>query len=703
MTAAAAPLRLLRRLALAAAALLLLGVLAVGYLALTFDPNDYRDELVALVESRTGRAFAIDGGLRLHLDPPLVGFAARGVSFDNAPGFARGPMLRVERAEAHLEALPLLAGRLQIGSLHLHGVELALHRKAGGRANWDGLAAAEAAPAATAGAAAPAMQAALRKFRLSDGRISFRDDAAGRRVELSGLELAAAGLAPDAAAAVELAGALRYRPAAGERGQLDARIDLRGAVEADAALARIAAADAQLELELAGPAVPFEQLETSLTAEEFVLDRAGGRFSARGAELRAAGAEARFETLEGRVGGDGPELSGRLHAAGIDPRRWLELLALAPPLPAAPDALRSLELQGGFQAHAGGLQVSALEATLDRTTLAGEFSVLDFDAPRIAFDLRLGELDLDAYLPLAGGGDNVTDDAEPRAAAGSGWPRLDGRLSVERLHWRGLELAQARARAVAERGRFELESLTGRLNDGTLRAGGAVDAGGGIPGYRLDLHLDQLEAGRVLSLFSDEGETPLEGAAELDLALAARGRNARSLLASLGGTLGLSVRRGTLHIGSVAHAVEAAVAAVQGRPSETTEAGKLPFDLLRSSWSATDGRLLSRDLELRAGALTLDGQGRIDLARREVDYQLGVTSGGSLRVPVRVSGPFDDLSHSVDLSALVKDQVTRGVGGLLGLGGGNGDGDEDGDGEENGERGPPPPEKLLHDLLDQLF
>ena len=706
MTAAAAPLRLLRRLALAAAALLLLGVLAVGYLALTFDPNDYRDELVALVESRTGRAFAIDGGLRLHLDPPLVGFAARGVSFDNAPGFARGPMLRVERAEAHLEALPLLAGRLRIGSLHLHGVELALHRKAGGRANWDGLAAAEAAPAATAGAAAPAMQVALRKFRLSDSRISFRDDAAGRSVELRELELAAAGLAPDTAAAVELAGALRYRPAAGEREEIDARLDLRGAVEADAALERIAVADARLELALAGPAFPFEQLETALTAAEFVLDRAGGRFSARGAELRAAGAEARFETLEGRFGGDGPELSGRLRATDIDPRRWLELLALAPPLPAAPDALRRLELRGGFQAHAGGLQVSALEAALDRTTLAGEFSVLDFDAPRIAFDLRLGELDLDAYLPLAGGGDDGTAEAEPRAAAaagGAGWPRLDGRLSVERLHWQGLELAQARARAVAERGRFELESLTGRLNDGTLRAGGAVDAGGGIPGYRLDLHLDQLEAGRVLSLFSAAGETPLEGAAELDLALAARGRNARSLLSSLGGTLGLSVRRGTLHIGSVAHAVEAAVAAVQGRPSETTAAGKLPFDLLRSSWSATDGRLLSRDLELRAGALVLDGQGRIDLARREVDYQLGVTSGGSLRVPVRVSGPFDDLSHSVDLSALVKDQVTRGVGGLLGLGGEDGDGDEDGDGEEDGERGPPPPEQLLHNLLDQLF
>ena len=693
---ALAPLRLLRRLALLALALLLLGLLAVGYLALTFDPNDYRDDLVALVESRTGRAFAIDGDLRLHLDPPLVGFAAADVWFDNAPGFARGPMLRVGRAEVHLEVLPLLAGRLQVRSLHLNGVELALHRKAGGRANWDGLTAPAAAPAPAAGDGAPAVQVALRKFRLSDARVAFRDDPGGYRVELKELELAVDGLAPGEAAAVDLSGALQFRPAADAGGRVDARVHLRGDVEANIDLDRIAALGAELELELAGPAFPFEQLDASLTAAEFTLDRPGERFTMRDAEARAAGAAVRFETLEGRLGADGPEASGRLRAAGVDPRRWLELLALAPPLPAGPDTLRKLELQGGFQAHAGGLQVSALEATLDRTTLAGEFSVLDFAAPRIAFDLRLGELDLDAYLPLAGGGEEP-DGAGPRgnaAADSAGWPRLDGRLDIARLHWRGLELAQATARVATARDRLELESLSGRLNDGTLRAGGAVDGIGGIPGYRLDLHLDQLEAGRVLSLFSAKGEAPLEGATELNLALTARGRNAQSLLSSLGGTLGISVRHGTLHVGSVAHAVEEAVAALQFRRSETTAAGTLPFDLLHSSWNATDGRLLSRDLELRAGALALSGQGHIDLARREVDYQMSVASGDSLRVPVRVSGPFGDLSHSVDLSALVKDQITRGVEGLLGLDSGEEDEEED---------GPPTPDRLLHNLLDQLF
>ena len=695
-----APLRLLRRLALAALALLLLGLLAVGYLTLTFDPNDYRDDLVALVESRTGRAFAIDGGLRLHLDPPLVGFAARGVSFDNAPGFARGPMLRVERAEVHLEVLPLLGGRLQIRSLHLNGVELALHRQATGRANWDGLlqAAAGAADAGdAAGAPPPAVRVALRKFRLSEARISLRDDAAGRRVTVDELALSVDGLAPGEAAAVELAGALRYRPAAADE-RLDARVRLRGSLTADLDLERITAFDATLELaQLDGPALPFGPLDAVLAAAEFSLNRPDGRFAARGAAVRAAGAAVRFETLDGRLGTDGPEASGRLAAAGIEPRRWLALLALEPPLPAAPEALRSLELQGDFRAHAGGLQVSALEATLDRTTLAGEFSVLDFAAPRVAFDLRLGELDLDTYLPLAGGGEEP-DGAEPRgsaAADSAGWPRLDGRLDLERLHWRGLELAQATARVATARDRLELESLTGRLNDGTLRAGGAVDGVGGIPGYRLDLHLDQLEAGRVLSLFSAQGETPLEGATELNLALAARGRNAQSLLSSLGGTLGISVRHGTLHVGSVAHAVEEAVAALQFRRSETTAAGTLPFDLLHSSWNATDGRLLSRDLELRAGALALSGQGHIDLARREVDYQMSVASGDSLRVPVRVSGPFGDLSHSVDLTALVTDQLTRGVEDLLGLG----DGGEAGEDDD----APPSPARLLPDLLEQLF
>ena len=204
-----------------------------------------------------------------------------------------------------------------------------------------------------------------------------------------------------------------------------------------------------------------------------------------------------------------------------------------------------------------------------------------------------------------------------------------------------------------------MESLSGQLNGSALRADGRMDVSGGIPDYRMDVQVEQMEAGRILSLFTADADTPLEGSTDLRLALQARGREADSILSSLSGQVGIVVRNGVLHIGSVATAVETAIAALQRRPSATTEADTLPFALLRSSWQATDGRLHSNDLALDAGALEVTGQGHIDLPGQEADYQIMLDLGEGLKVPARISGAFGNLSHSVDLTALVADQVQR--------------------------------------------
>ena len=79
-------------------ALVLASLLALSYLVVTFDPDDYRDDLINLVEEQTGRAFTIDGSLELHLDPPLVGFEVHDIWFDNPAGFVEaGPRTSVIR------------------------------------------------------------------------------------------------------------------------------------------------------------------------------------------------------------------------------------------------------------------------------------------------------------------------------------------------------------------------------------------------------------------------------------------------------------------------------------------------------------------------------------------------------------------------------------------------------------------------------
>ena len=195
----------------------------------------------------------------------------------------------------------------------------------------------------------------------------------------------------------------------------------------------------------------------------------------------------------------------------------------------------------------------------------------------------------------------------------------------------------------------------------------------------------------MLGLFSEDGHTPIDGATDLDLALNARGHRVNTFWPSLTGYINLTVRNGVLQVGGVARAVESAIAALQERPSETTSRGKLPFDLLLASWNANDGRLTSRELKMNAGAISLDGLGYIDLPRSSVDYQINVWSGDSLQIPVRIKGPFDNLSHSLDMSSLVEEQLGKGLNkGLQSI-------------IEEVEEKSDKPGKVLRKLLDNLF
>lgn len=142
-----------RTIAIALAGLLALGALAVIVLPRLIDPNAYRDEIARAVAERTGRALTLDGDLGLSVFPWL-GITIEGASLANAPGFGDEPMLAVQRAEARLRLLPLLAGRLEVGTIVLDGPRLNLARAADGRSNWQDIEARLAQPDAAAPAPA---------------------------------------------------------------------------------------------------------------------------------------------------------------------------------------------------------------------------------------------------------------------------------------------------------------------------------------------------------------------------------------------------------------------------------------------------------------------------------------------------------------------------------------------------------------------
>lgn len=210
------------------AALVALVIVAVAVVATVFDPNDYKDEVAALVESRTGRSLALDGDLELSYFPWLA-VTTRNVTLGNAPGFGPEPFASIERAAVRVKLMPLFERRVEVGTIELDGLVLNLARDADGNTNWDDVVArfraddtaepadgagADSAGADTAGAdaATPATPVAqsleLAGVRLRDGAVRWREAGEARFV-VDGLEVSTGPIAGRAPVTAEIEGAFR--------------------------------------------------------------------------------------------------------------------------------------------------------------------------------------------------------------------------------------------------------------------------------------------------------------------------------------------------------------------------------------------------------------------------------------------------------------------------------------------------------------
>ena len=86
--------------------LLLLLLLAVAALIFTFDPNNYKDHIIELVEQQTGREFKIDGDINYSLFP-WIGLELERVALGNAQGFSERAFAEIKRLDVKVMALPL--------------------------------------------------------------------------------------------------------------------------------------------------------------------------------------------------------------------------------------------------------------------------------------------------------------------------------------------------------------------------------------------------------------------------------------------------------------------------------------------------------------------------------------------------------------------------------------------------------------------
>jgi AsmA protein len=666
--------------------LLLLVVIVGVYLAVTFDPNAYKDRIEDKVAEITGRELSLAGSIELTLFPSL-GLRLEDVRLANAEGFAETPFAEVRVVDVAVAALPLIRGEIEVQRIQADGVSIHLARDAQGRSNWDDLIEraeearrdvveehGNAGPGRARGAFDDIRIAGLEVTNL---RLEWDDREAGTRVVLAPLNLVVREFRPGMETAVKLDGSLRVDGQDADPIELDLR--LAGLLNADPAANRYALRRVQSQFDLRHPALEPEisvRLETDVVLDLRDSVARVERLSAHLSDLHLTG------LIEARgIGEEALELHAELRSNTFNPRAMLESLGLQPPDTADPDVFSRMALDLSASGGTDRLTVNPLLITLDDSSLRGEGGVeLSGPRPMIRFELRGDRLNLDRYLPPEVEQARVPE--VPGEVAKADLPidlpaelmrsfDIDGNLRLDGLTLFGLTLEGIEMKLRARDGEWRIEPLVGSGYEGRMESHLTVDARPDVPRYAARVRLERIAIGALLEALWQK-ESRLLGTGNVALEIDAVGASVNALTSSLNGTGELRLTDGAVRGINVARIIRHADARLRGEtPEDDGEPNETDFSELSGSFRIDNGVVRNDDLAASSPLLRATGRGSADLPAQTMDYRVDTTlvatiegqSGRSLEelrgvnLPIRITGAFSEPRFRLDLEDVVRERV----------------------------------------------
>jgi AsmA protein len=664
-------------------------LLAVAYITATFNPNDYKAQLIQLVKDKKQRTLKLDGDIKLSFFPN-IGVRLEKISlseFNSDKEFAA-----IDSARVSVAVLPLLARQLVVDEVAASGVKLQVVKFKNGAYNFDDLAGKTevAVPPTESVPAQPAAAVAfdIAAVKLEKTGLSYRDEAKGAQYELKDINLKSGRIANnlpvriDASAVLQANSpkvdiatqletiltfdlqAMRYKVEALDlqvRGSvLDiSNLELQASGDASANLSTQEYTARKLSLTASGVKgkdrfdAKLNVPELSLTKDKFSADKLTlkasldgeiGKLEAALALLDLQGNAQSFKSsaLTLDVDLQQPEqafkirlttpLVGSMEAKQINLSDLL--LAVSASGDKLPNKSVSSEMKGSVQVDAGRQSVQVnLAGALLQSQIKAKLALNGFANPAIRYDLDLDQLDADLYLPKKTAA--APAKAEAPAAAEqpfdlSGLQKLnvEGSLRIGKLKVMNVQSSQLRVDVKAHNGQINVSPLSANLYQGSVSGSIALNAAAKMPGFALKQELSGIEIGPLLkdALNLDM----LEGKGNVNLNLATQGNTVSALKKGLNGAAALNLADGAVKGINIAKKLRE----FGGRGGDQTESAnkgeKTDFSEMKASFKIKNGVAHNEDLSLKSPLIRVSGKGDIDIGNDSIDYLTKATLAGTL-------------------------------------------------------------------------
>ncbi|MDR3640751.1 MAG: AsmA family protein [Humidesulfovibrio sp.] len=681
-------------------------VLGAILLAVMVDPNKYKSEITSFVKEKTGRELVFEGDVKLTFFPRL-GVETGGVRLSNPPGFDDKPFSRVQAARVSIKLLPLLSRKVEVGRIALEGLELHLVKNEEGRDSWADFTSSPEQNATGAQNATQQPDAApslgleglsLDGVQLKDALITYEDRVLGDSYAISGASVDVKAIRPGQP--FDFEAAFLFQSA---KPQLSAQTRLTGTATLNVGDGRHIFSNLNLKVAAAGKSVPGGKGDFAFGLSELKLDTQKQTASGEGLSVAAYGAKGTGQLQATNIL-DVPDIKGWLNIPDFNGRELSAALTGKAPDTSDASAYQHITATVEFKTGRGYLEIPNFAASLDDARVEGRFRSTGLDTKAYNFNVRVSGLDADRFLPAKKAGDSAPEPVPAPGDVGPDAPRkddvfpvrklramrLDGQITAERVRYKGLRFAYLKVPMTAQGGVLDVGPVEARLYDGGLKGSLRVDVQGDRPAVTL---IAQLSGVQQQPLFSDFSGKPSQYAGVMNLdtvsPLVCQGNTMPALKRSLGGRVRFAVRDGVfpgVNMLSVVQSSKKAKDALGNAQAGTEKSTH--FGSIDGTAAIVSGVASINDLDFKAPFLRADGHGTIDIATKQTDYTLRLRvvpssegQGGSsgllgLMVPLRITGPYDNLNFGTDyLRALGKGAldavggVVQGIGNVLTGGG----------------------------------
>jgi AsmA protein len=671
--------KILRYALIAIGGILLLFIAVIAYVAATFDPNEYKPQIVQAVKDRTQRDLRLEGDIKLVLFPSIG--ARLGKAALSEPGSDR-QFAAVEDLRVAVKVMPLLSRQVVVDAVEIKGLRANLVRFKDGKSNFDDLMVAGPAPAPKKPDTPLAIDIA--HVLIEDAAVTFTDQRAGTKYALSRFNLKTGRVASGVPTNIELSlqaqsdkpklsieTALKTRltfdldreryalegldlnakgDAAGfgglavsAKGNVDARPAAREFAASKLALAvsgRQNGADVSVKVDLPRLNLTKERVSSDRISIDAAMSQAKkkGRLAAKVEVAALEGDAQAFKagqlTASADVQHEGATMKVKLSSpvAASLARERFELPKLAATInvsrPRLPKSPFDATLTGAVAVDLAKQTADLKFATkLDESNISGRAGLARFAPPVYTFDIDVDQLDADRYLPKADPKAKPDPKAkqpeQPFDLAALKDLNASGSIRIGSLKAANVKASKVRLDVKAAKGRLDVNPLSANLYEGSLAGALAVSAAA-PPAFAVKQNLSGINIGPLLRDLAENDM--LEGRGNVTLDVTARGNTVSALKKALNGTAAVKLSDGAvkgIDIAGTIRSAKAKLGTLRGEQVQQADVKQqTDFSALSATFNIRDGVARNKDLSIMSPLLRIGGEGAVNIGEDSLDYLL---------------------------------------------------------------------------------